>query len=184
MDATTSDELRAWAKGMYGLEAATELLIRTGHATRYTRHDQDTGRPWLDFDAAAADVWPGGTLSGGECALIAVAVSLSGVVPAFTATSDQRPFPDSDATRWWAAFSLAETIPRLDRQHQALVLAAIAHAGGSHEHRADPFLTDEDGTIHLNPNRHDQPGPLYPWPATENGPSIDLAWTPPGLDLP
>lgn len=181
---TTDDELRAWAKGVYPLEAATELLIRTGHARRYTRHDADTGRAWLDFTDAATDVWPGRALSGGERALIAVAVSLSGTVPTFTAAADRRPFPDSDATSWWAAFSLSETIPRLDRGRVELVLAAIAHAAGSHEHHPDPFLIDEAGEPHLNPVRHGVLPSLHSWPGTTNDPTIDAAWPAPGIDLP
>jgi hypothetical protein len=180
---TTDDELRAWAKSIYPLEAATELLIRTGHAHRYTRHDADTGRPWLDFTDAAADVWPGGALSGGERALIAVAVSLSDVVPTFTAAADRRPFPDSDATSWWAAFSLAETIPRIDRKNLDLVLAAIAHAGGSHDHHPDPFLIDDAGEPHLNPDRRDNLPSLHPWPKLDTTTTIDTAWPTHDLDV-
>ena len=154
MNASTDDELRAWAKGTYPIEAATELLIRTGHAARYTRRNEESGRAWLDFDAAAADVWPGGALSGGERRLVAIAVSLAGVVP----------HTDVRAASWWQAFNLAETLPGLDRPTLALVLAAIAHAGGSHEQHPDPVLVAQDGTARLNPDRAVTLEPLYPWP--------------------
>lgn len=162
----TDEELRAWARGGYGAEAAVELLIRTGHVYRYARRAED-GMAWVDYDLAAEDVWPGGTLSGGERRVVAAAVSLSGHVPTFTAAADGRPFPDSDATSWWAAFSLAEVLPGLDRKHQALVLAAIAHAGGTHEHRDTSALQRAAATgqpLDRSLIAGEPLGPLYPWP--------------------
>lgn len=156
MSTITDDELRAWATGIYGAEAATELLIRAGRARQYARRDE-YGHAWLDFEAAAADVWPGGALSGGERRLVAVAVSLSGYVPTFAVD-------DADAGTCWAAFSLGEVLPGLDRANLGLVLAAIAHGGGSHEDHPDPFVFDADGTPSLSPDRHAVLGSLYPWP--------------------
>lgn len=45
------DELRAWAKGLLPLEAATELLIRTGWAGPERRwvHRADDGRVYVIF---------------------------------------------------------------------------------------------------------------------------------------
>ena len=51
------DALRAWAKGMYTYEAATELLLRAFNG-RYAdarqpwiRTDDDSGKPWIDFES-------------------------------------------------------------------------------------------------------------------------------------
>lgn len=176
----TDDALRTWARGLLPLEAAVELLIRTGHVGRYARWqvDEDPGvppAPYVDWQAAAEDVWPGSTLSGGERAAIAIAVSLSGHVPAFTSAADGRPFPDSDATSWWSAFSLDTTIPRLGRRHLALVLAAVAHAGGSHQHSDMGWL--DDLAAGREAARHPRPGEylpaLYPWPAEAPEPAHD-----------
>ena len=65
-----------------------------------------------------------------------------------------------------AANGLAHTIPGLDRNNLSLVLAAIAHAGGSHNHfevRPDPngrmVLTNPRKRV----SRHSL-GSLYQWP--------------------
>lgn len=78
-----------------------------------------------------------GAWSGGELRIVRIAASLLG----------------------GPADDLSEEIPGIDRQNAALVLAAIAHANGSHEHGAITF--DADGAPHRAPN----PGSLYPWPA-------------------
>ena len=53
-------------------------------------------------------------------------------------------------------------IAGLDRDHQVLLLAAIAHAAGSHEH-AD-WRRGDDGYLTVV-----QLGSLYPWPADKAG---------------
>ena len=58
------------------------------------------------------------------------------------------------------AVDLSEDVPGLDRQAAALVLAAIAHANGSHEHSEIQF--NEDGT----PRGFSRVPTLYPWPET------------------
>lgn len=124
-------QLRTWAKGMYPCEAATELLIRTGWASE--------ALPWVEPDGwiDAAKINPNaGAYSGGEQRLLAIAASIYGAEPV----------------------DLDDAITGLDRSAVALVLAALAHASGSHEHGG--FSFDEDG----RPNgtiRHDS---LYPWP--------------------
>src|SRR5699024_9251133 len=49
-----NDQLRAWAKGIYTLAAATELLIRTGLATEerpwLRPFEGDSGGCWIDFE--------------------------------------------------------------------------------------------------------------------------------------
>ncbi len=139
--------LRAWAKSTYPTEAATELLIRGFHG-RFAR----PGHPWI---VTAAPKRPGhhgpatwinfqaisdgtGALSSGERAFLLIAASIG---------------------HNWVLVNLSEEICRLDREHLDLVLAALAHAAGSHQHSGVTF--DPDGTpigftIKL-PS-------LYPWP--------------------
>lgn len=132
---TPPDErLRAWAKGMYPLEAGVELLIRHGKAI-YTGapwiHD-DGERAWLDVETLLNET---GAWSGGEKRLVAIAASLIG---------EER-------------VNLSDEVTGLDRPSLDLVLAAIAHANGSHEHSDVEF--DADGQARVV-----RLGPLYPWP--------------------
>jgi hypothetical protein len=116
---TIEDGVRAWARGIYPVEAGAELLIRQ----RRTIYD---GAPWLTeqessyaparsrmvaIDVGALLEGTGG-YSGGERQLIRIAASLLGGPPV----------------------DLSEDVPGLDRANIELVLAAIAHANGSHEH--------------------------------------------------
>ncbi|RJT76893.1 hypothetical protein D6T63_15585 [Arthrobacter cheniae] len=130
--------LRSWAKGTYTTEAATELLIRA-HEGRFAR----PGQPWIgmgsrwpyvDFEAIEENL---GGLSGGERRFLLLVASLG----------------DGGAL-----VDLGDVIPGLDRDVLALVLAAIAHAGGSHEHSGFEFT--EDGT----PTSIVRLARLYDWP--------------------
>ncbi len=140
---TINEAVRAWAKGIYPTEAGIELLIRGGKAI-YER------APWLteleqlwddrprmvavDVDELLAET---GAWSGGEQRVIRIAASLLGGPPV----------------------DLSDAISGIDRDHQVLVLAAIAHAAGSHE--GSELLFDADG----KPTGFHQPGSLYSWPA-------------------
>lgn len=139
--------LRAWARGAYDLEAAVELLVRA-----FDGRFAQAGQPWI-ITVARADrttvrldagelvaVGVEGPYSGGERRLLAIAASLLGAHPV----------------------QLAEVIPGLDRENTALVLAAIAHANGSHEHSAVAFDADT-GAMRLER----QPS-LYPWPGPDS----------------
>lgn len=131
--------LRAWAKGMYTTEAAAELLIRAcnGRLLRgpWIRTDQaEPGIVWLDTDRAGDAAY----LSGGELRVLRIAASLA---------SSQFPV------------SLSDEIPGLGRGDLELVLAAVAHAGGSHEH-SDVRIDAEAGVFE---NRGQLPS-LRPWP--------------------
>ena len=110
--------LRAWARGIYPLEAGVELLIRTGLADRLREPvvgPSDDGRLyWLDRAEYAARVLDSGTNSGGERRLFAIAGSLLEVRPV----------------------DLSDAVSGIDRAHVDVVLAAVAHASGSHEHSA------------------------------------------------
>jgi hypothetical protein len=132
--------LRAWAKGTYTMEAATELLIRAFRG-RFARPgnrwiETDNGRPWIDFEAIEDNL---GGLSGGERRFLLLAASLG----------------DGGVD-----VQLGDIIPGLDRELLALVLAAIAHAGGSHQHTG--FRFDDDGRP-LTRFPHDS---LYNWPTS------------------
>jgi hypothetical protein len=133
-------QLRAWAKGIYGLEAATELLIR-GFDGRFA----DPGCPWVhptasghwvDFDAIPALM---GALSGGEQRFLQITASLSG--------------SDTEV-------NLADAMAGLDRAHVHLVLAGVAHASGSHEQQE--LTVRPDGTAAFT-----RPGTIYRWDQTE-----------------
>ncbi|MCG7287165.1 hypothetical protein MHY85_14440 [Cellulomonas sp. ACRRI] len=116
-DGATADldaRLRAWAQGIDALEAATELLIRSGLARpvhpwvcRAPSVDGGPDDAWIDFAAVSAYVGP---MSPGERRVLLFAASLS----------------DVDAAPSVRLGDLARVrAPRL-----ALLLAALAHAGG------------------------------------------------------
>ena len=136
---TTIEALRTWAAGSYADTAAVELLARAfggrfagaGHPWIGT---DTTGRTWLDGDALRA----ASGLSGGERRVLALVAALIDAQPV----------------------EIVDVVSGLDRQHLDLVLAALAHAGGSHEHAA--VVIDPDGAAHLS-----RPGSLHPWPSAE-----------------
>lgn len=130
--------LRAWARGDYAEESAVELLARA-FGGRFASSEWPWVRPcdqdgwyWLDADA----IWVGtGMLSGGERRLLSVVGALVG----------GQPIAD-----------LGGTLAGLDRHNLGLVLAAFAHAGGSHEERV-MIMTDAGPTL-------ERVGPLVDWP--------------------
>jgi hypothetical protein len=130
--------LRAWAKGLYPTEAAAELLIRALHGRLLNGpwiEPTDGDMYWFDTD----HVDDGGYLSGGEQRILRIAASLA----------DSR-----------YKISLNDELPGLDRESLQLVLAAVAHANGSHEH-ADIVIDREAGVAH---HRGRLPS-SHPWPA-------------------
>jgi hypothetical protein len=109
--------LRAWARGLFPLEAATELLIRAGFARaqdpwvrRGTPGTSGADAVWIDFAAVSAFVEP---MSAGERRLLLFAASLSGV-------------DDAPAVRLGELMSV-------EPRRLALLVAALAHAGGRHD---------------------------------------------------
>jgi len=133
--------LRAWARGSYGDEAAVELLIRSFDGRfalpgwPWVAPRQRPGEYWLDADAINPAI---GQLSGGEQRVLAVVAALAG----------------SQQLEW----NLAEVISGVDRGNQTLILAALSHAGGSHQH--SDYQRRPDGTYTIA-----EAGPLFPWPA-------------------
>ena len=112
--AVVVDGLRRWARGAYAEEAAVELLVRafggryasTGY--RWVRACDRPGWFWLDGERLSNAT----TVPGSVRAVLAVAGSLvSGA-----------PLTDLDSL-----------LTALDRPNLELVLAAFAHAAGSHE---------------------------------------------------
>lgn len=128
--------LRDWARGLLPLEAATELLIRGGFAgvsRPWVRHSESPARPWIDF--ASVPEFLGG-MSGGEQRYLRIGASLGADFPII----------------------LADELAGLDREHLALVLAAIAHTGEAHK----PGRTIEP--VAGQPQFVNVPA-LYTWPA-------------------
>ncbi|MGX1163471.1 hypothetical protein FBY31_4406 [Arthrobacter sp. SLBN-100] len=118
---THADDLRAWARGSYTTEAATELLLKAfggrfaevGNPWVHAATTSEEGyreHAWIDFAAIQEEAGP---LSGGERRFLMLAASL----------------------------------------------AAIAHAGGSHQHSDIRF--NEDGTMSRGKGHLDS---LHPWP--------------------
>lgn len=133
--------LRTWAEGMHTLTAAAELLIRYGPPLLtgpWVEYDSERDRYWFNAEAVDATA---GHLSGGEWRVLGVATSLA---------SDEHPV------------ALGDAVSGLDREHLALVLAAIAHAGGSHEHSRPVTEAAEGGATRIV--RFDRLDSLYPWP--------------------
>jgi hypothetical protein len=135
------DDLRAWAKGSYTYEAATELLIRAfggrfaAAGRPWVRKDDFSGKPWIDFASIPESV---GGSSGGERRFLLLVASLAEDVPVV----------------------LGDVVPGLDRENLDLVLAAIAHAGGSHEQ--SDVRVDADGTVDIRGKLES----LHPWPGS------------------
>lgn len=128
--------LRAWARGLLPLEAATELLIRAGFAGEgrpWVHYDEVNRRPWVDFAAIPELI---GGLSGGQKRLLRIAASIGADSPVI----------------------LGDEITGLDRRNVDLVLAALAHAAGVHE--ASSTIEVIDGTPKLV-----QTTAGYAWPA-------------------
>ncbi|MCD5342812.1 ABC transporter ATP-binding protein [Arthrobacter sp. AK04] len=144
---THADDLRAWARGMYTTEAATELLLKAfggkfaapGNPWVHTSTEPEGPgkvRAWIDFAAIPEEVGP---LSGGERRFLMLAASLAEDVPVV----------------------LGDLVSGLDRENLDLVLAAIAHAGGSHQHSDIRF--NDDGSLSMVKGYLDS---LHPWPRT------------------
>ena len=85
-----------------------------------------------------------GHLSGGEQRLLRIVASLAGGEPV----------------------SLADNIPGLDRELTYLVLAALAHAGGTHEH-PDIRVDHQRGVA----AQYGRLPSLHPWPDSADRPS-------------
>lgn len=131
------EKLRSWAEGLHHLEAATELLIRA-FSGRFASPANpwvvmEDGELWIDFPAIPDYI---GGLSDAERRLLLLTASLGGGAPV----------------------DLSEVLPGMDRHNLELVLAAVSHAGGTHEHSTLEY--NPDGTHSISRQTS-----LHPWPA-------------------
>jgi hypothetical protein len=137
--AVVVDGLRRWARGACAEEAAVELLVRAFHGRyaspgyRWVRACDRPGWFWLDGEPLLHDT---AALSGGEQRVL----SIVGALVSGLALSD-----------------LASILAGLDRANLQLVLAAFAHAAGSHEH--------SDFDLHGGRLFYRRLGPVVDWPA-------------------
>ena len=149
--------LRSWAKGLYPLEAAVELLVRTAGGRfaspgyPWIQPCDQPGWWWLNHEAITQDNLC--ALSGGEQRILRIVASLAGGQPV----------------------NLYADLPGLDRDLMGLVLAAMAHANGSHEH-ADIRLDHDRGVAVLGGRLPS----LHPWPDHLQGDHHDQPVTPSG----
>lgn len=172
---TSTDELEdaLWrsARGLYPAEAAVLLLARALDGTWLRRLDGAGLIEWDEPDqddprgpryarirwGEAAD-HPFGA-SGGETRVLRLACSLAGAAP----------------------ISLGDAVTGLDRTNLALVLAAIAHANGSHEHKDTSWLTGAltaaapGAPVAVTPPGLDAPylPPVFPWPGEETAAGVE-----------
>ena len=148
--------LRSWAKGLYPLEAAVELLVRTADgrfaspAYPWIQPCDQPGWWWLDHEAISDDNLV--ALSGGEQRILRIVASLAGGQPV----------------------NLHADLPGLDRDLMGLVLAAMAHANGSHE-QADIRIDHHRGVAVLDGRL----ASLHPWPDNPQGDHNDRPANPP-----
>lgn len=134
-----NDELRAWARGSYTAEAATELLIRAfdgrfaAPGNPWIHQSEISEASWINFARIPEHVY---VLSGGESRYLRLVASIAAVE---------------------VSVDLGEVLAGLERDLLVLVLAAIAHASGSHEHSGS--ITYTDGTESI-----ERLFTLHPWP--------------------
>jgi len=134
------DAVRRWAMGVYPIEAGAELLIRQGKAIR-------EGVPWL------RDIGP----ESGQ-RMVAIGPETLWVESRGWSASERRlvnlaiSLIDGEVM-----VNLKDAVYGLDSTNLELVLAAMAHAAGSHEAIA-PGRPLEDGSRR-------GPASLFPWPS-------------------
>jgi len=133
----TAAGLRAWAVGSLAMSAAVELIIRC-FGGRFAL----PGSPWIRGE-------PGGRV----CVDVEVLRARSGV----SSGGERRVLDVVGALLDETPIVIVDVVAGLDRANLHLVLAALAHAGGSHEH-AD-LVVGPDGFARLS-----RPGPLVAWP--------------------
>jgi len=140
--------LRA-AVGDYALEAAVLLLAGSGH---WVPHLQAAGLIGIALDGDAAGDGPWAAVQWADLDRAVRAGVISGspgqlrLLRAAAGLADGQPV------------DLADLTAGVDRRELTLLLAALAHAAGSHEHRE--VVREDDGTTHPGPVL----GPVVGWP--------------------
>ena len=146
------EQLRTGARGSLPLEASVELLARAFDG-RFARADQPwiriepSGATWLDDQFLAASL---AGLSGGERRVLTVVAALA----------------DANSAR---RVDLTDIVTGIDQANLDLVLAALAHASGSHQH-ARLVPAGHGSSAHLEPLTT-----LHAWPALPSGRSPGAA---------
>ena len=140
--------LRA-AVGDYALEAAVLLLADSGY---WVPRLQAAGLVAIALDGDAAGGGPWAAVQWGDLDRALRAGVITGspgqlrLLRAAASLADGQPI------------DLADLTAGVDRPELLLLLAALAHAAGSHEHR--DVVRDEDGAPHAGRRL----GPVVPWP--------------------
>lgn len=157
-------QLRANAKGLYPLEAATELLIRSDMWLRTGGFLEACVQTWGPTDAEP-HLEAGACIMWGEVGEALVAMeSVDQDCPEWLKVSSGGERRLIQIAHDIASGPMSE-VCGLGRVSQELVLAAIAHAGGSHEHKPYPFTSNPDGTLSwAEGGPRTCLGSLYPWP--------------------
>ena len=139
MSETVHSNLRAWAAGAYATEAAVELLIRADLASG--------GSPWVRDASIEAPEPPNLYIDHVRLAAESAALAAPSRAVARIAAS----LLGGDSV------DLSVVLPGLDRDRVLLVLAAVAHAAGSHEDSAPDVANGKViGRLAL--------GPAFAWP--------------------
>jgi hypothetical protein len=140
------------AVGDYALEAAVLLLAESGH---WLSQLQAAGLIAIALDGDGADGGPWAAVQWGDLdtALRTGVISGSGgqlrLLRAAAGLADGQPV------------DLADLTAGVDRAELTLLLAAFAHAAGSHEHHL--AVHDDDGPPHDGPPL----GPVVAWPVRD-----------------
>lgn len=144
MSETVHSNLRSWATGSHAAEAAVELLIRADLASG--------GSPWVR-DASLESAEPP-RLYIDHAILVASSDALAAQARSIARLAASLLGGDT--------VDLSSVLPALDRDHVMLVLAAVAHAAGSHED-STPRMADGKvvGRLAL--------GPAFAWPQITRG---------------
>ena len=124
-----TDQLREWARGMY----TTEVLIRARNGTLASIE-----RPWIK----PGDQWLLDRLPGHH------RTPPRPLRRRRTAAADRRLHRLDQAT----PVRLGDVLSGLDRPTLRLVLAAVAHAGASHQHSSPVIDRDGNATITKQPS--------------------------------
>ncbi len=160
-EAEASAGLLAAAHGSYPDEAAARLLIAHGSWLRRA----DFREQFVTVDQAGGGAvridWPRAVretaewvIAPADRAILTIAASLAGY-----------PNPESAAANRWTPIPLRWELANLDRRDTALVLAAISHTTGAHDHVE--HLTEDlpNGACAVtNTSPRINLGPLFDWP--------------------
>ena len=160
-EAEASAGLLAAAHGSYPDEAAVRLLIVHGAWLRRGDFREQFVTPDQNQAGTARIDWPRAVRETAEWvvvpadrAILTIAASLAGY-----------PNPESAAADRWTPIPLRWELTNLDRRDTALVLAAISHATGAHdhvEHLAEDLPNGQAAVTNTSPRIN--LGPLFDWP--------------------